>query len=84
MLMQLKATLAALADTQINRRLNAMAWYCSGATNNELIENLSKEGLIKNERVKRAMMAVSRDSSTQPPHNHTLHPISATHRISIT
>ncbi|KAL2785723.1 protein-L-isoaspartate O-methyltransferase [Aspergillus keveii] len=60
MLMQLKATLAALADTQINRRLNAMAWYCSGATNNELIENLSKEGLIKNERVKRAMMAVDR------------------------
>jgi hypothetical protein len=28
--------------------------------------------LIKNERVKRAMMAVSRDSSTQPPHNHPI------------
>ncbi|KAL4882315.1 protein-L-isoaspartate O-methyltransferase [Aspergillus karnatakaensis] len=37
-----------------------MAWYCSGSTNNELIENLSREGLIKDERVKRAMMAVDR------------------------
>ncbi|RDW87208.1 protein-L-isoaspartate O-methyltransferase [Aspergillus mulundensis] len=37
-----------------------MAWYCSGSTNNELIENLFKEGLIKDERVKQAMMAVDR------------------------
>ncbi|KAL2862903.1 protein-L-isoaspartate O-methyltransferase [Aspergillus lucknowensis] len=37
-----------------------MAWYCSGSSNNELIENLSRGGLIKNERVKRAMMAVDR------------------------
>ncbi|KAL4783971.1 protein-L-isoaspartate O-methyltransferase [Aspergillus varians] len=37
-----------------------MAWYCSGSSNNELIENLCREGLIKNERVKRAMMAVDR------------------------
>ncbi|KAL6233483.1 hypothetical protein BDW75DRAFT_231913 [Aspergillus navahoensis] len=37
-----------------------MAWYCSGSTNNELIENLCREGLIKNERVKQAMMAVDR------------------------
>ncbi|OJJ00992.1 hypothetical protein ASPVEDRAFT_129194 [Aspergillus versicolor CBS 583.65] len=37
-----------------------MAWYCSGSSNNELIENLFREGLIKNERVKRAMMAVDR------------------------
>ena len=36
-----------------------MAWYCSGTTNAELIENLSKEGLIKNDRVKKAMMGVS-------------------------
>ncbi|KAL4864952.1 hypothetical protein BDV12DRAFT_175328 [Aspergillus spectabilis] len=42
------------------RILNTMAWYCSGSSNNELIENLSREGLIKNERVKRAMMAVDR------------------------
>ncbi|KAL4805243.1 protein-L-isoaspartate O-methyltransferase [Aspergillus unguis] len=37
-----------------------MAWSCSGTTNTELIENLSKAGLIKDERVKRAMMAVDR------------------------
>ncbi|KAL3428940.1 protein-L-isoaspartate O-methyltransferase [Aspergillus tetrazonus] len=37
-----------------------MAWYCSGSTNSELIENLCREGLIKNERVKQAMMAVDR------------------------
>ncbi|KAL3469027.1 protein-L-isoaspartate O-methyltransferase [Aspergillus californicus] len=39
---------------------NTMAWYCSGMTNDELIENLYREGLIKNERVKRAMIAVDR------------------------
>ncbi|PYH95198.1 protein-L-isoaspartate O-methyltransferase [Aspergillus ellipticus CBS 707.79] len=37
-----------------------MAWYCSGSTNSELIENLSKTGLIKNERVKKAMLGVDR------------------------
>lgn len=35
-----------------------MAWYCSGSTNNELIENLFKVGLIKNQRVKEAMLGV--------------------------
>lgn len=36
-----------------------MAWYCSGSTNTELIENLFKAGLIHNERVKDAMIGVS-------------------------
>lgn len=36
-----------------------MAWRCSGSTNTELIENLCKAGLIKNERVKEAMLGVS-------------------------
>lgn len=36
----------------------AMAWYCSGSTNTELIENLFKAGLIENERVKEAMIGV--------------------------
>ena len=36
-----------------------MAWYCSGSTNNELVENLVKVELIKNERVKEAMLGVS-------------------------
>ncbi|EAW09138.1 protein-L-isoaspartate O-methyltransferase [Aspergillus clavatus NRRL 1] len=37
-----------------------MAWYCSGTTNAELVENLYNEGLIKNDRVKKAMMGVDR------------------------
>ncbi|KAI9373211.1 protein-L-isoaspartate O-methyltransferase [Aspergillus egyptiacus] len=61
MLKHLTNTVAAIPATkQITRRLSTMAWYCSGRTNNELIENLSREGLIRNERVKRAMMAVDR------------------------
>lgn len=36
-----------------------MAWYCSGSTNAELVENLFKVELIKNERVKEAMLGVS-------------------------
>lgn len=36
-----------------------MAWYCSGSTNTELIENLFKAGLIHNARVKDAMIGVS-------------------------
>ncbi|KAL5332685.1 protein-L-isoaspartate O-methyltransferase [Aspergillus crustosus] len=39
---------------------NTMAWYCSGSSNIELIENLCREGLIKNDRVKQAMIAVDR------------------------
>ncbi|KAH8688876.1 protein-L-isoaspartate O-methyltransferase [Talaromyces proteolyticus] len=38
-----------------------MAWFCSGTTNAELINNLWNAGLIKNERVKRAMLGVDRD-----------------------
>ncbi|OGE54283.1 hypothetical protein PENARI_c006G08219 [Penicillium arizonense] len=37
-----------------------MAWYCSGSTNAELIENLFKAELIQNERVKEAMIGVDR------------------------
>jgi hypothetical protein len=40
-------------------RAFTMAWYCSGSTNTELIENLFKTGLIQNERVKEAMIGVS-------------------------
>jgi protein-L-isoaspartate(D-aspartate) O-methyltransferase len=43
-----------------------MAWYCSGSTNAELIENLSKAGLIENERVKEAMTGVSNDECSGP------------------
>jgi protein-L-isoaspartate(D-aspartate) O-methyltransferase len=37
----------------------SMAWYCSGSTNAELVENLFRTGLVKNERVKKAMLGVS-------------------------
>jgi hypothetical protein len=36
-----------------------MAWFCSGTTNTELIENLWSSELIKIARVKQAMLAVS-------------------------
>lgn len=42
------------------KRAMSMAWRCSGTSNTELIENLSRSGLIKNERVKQAMLGVSR------------------------
>ncbi|CAG8941921.1 unnamed protein product [Penicillium salamii] len=42
------------------RLTRKMAWYCSGSTNTELIENLFREGLIENERVKEAMIGVDR------------------------
>lgn len=41
-----------------------MAWYCSGSTNTELVENLFKVDLIKNDRVKEAMLGVSRKESS--------------------
>ncbi|PYH63926.1 protein-L-isoaspartate O-methyltransferase [Aspergillus vadensis CBS 113365] len=42
------------------QRSLSMAWYCSGSTNSELIANLIKTGLIKDERVKNAMLGVDR------------------------
>ncbi|KAJ5152850.1 uncharacterized protein N7482_009328 [Penicillium canariense] len=41
-------------------RTFSMAWYCSGSTNTELIENLVQAGLIKHPRVKDAMIGVDR------------------------
>jgi len=38
-----------------------MAWRCSGNTNEELVNNMAKNGLIEDERVKRAMLGVSGD-----------------------
>lgn len=38
-----------------------MAWRSSGATNEALIENLSQNGLIHSERVKKAMLGVCED-----------------------
>ncbi|KAF2429595.1 protein-L-isoaspartate O-methyltransferase [Tothia fuscella] len=38
-----------------------MAWRSSGATNEELVNNLHKNGVIKNDRVRQAMLGVDRD-----------------------
>ncbi|GAB7352093.1 hypothetical protein MBLNU459_g2593t1 [Dothideomycetes sp. NU459] len=37
-----------------------MAWRCSGSTNEELIQNMYRNGLIKSDRVKEAMLGVDR------------------------
>lgn len=46
----------------------SMAWYCSGSTNAELVDNLFKAGLVKNERVKEAMLGVSGSLNFLTPH----------------
>ncbi|KAJ5738262.1 Protein-L-isoaspartate(D-aspartate) O-methyltransferase [Penicillium malachiteum] len=58
--MQLLNRLTKLFQSPRQARSLTMAWYCSGSTNTELIENLFKVGLIKNERVKEAMLGVDR------------------------
>lgn len=40
------------------RKSFSMAWRSSGATNEALIENLARNGLISSERVKKAMLGV--------------------------
>lgn len=41
-----------------------MAWRSSGATHRELIENLARNGLIKDQRIKNAMLQVDRADFT--------------------
>lgn len=41
-----------------------MAWRSSGSTHQELIENLYRNGLIKDERIKNAMLQVDRADFT--------------------
>jgi hypothetical protein len=50
-----------------------MAWFCSGTTNTELIENLWSSELIKIARVKRAMLAVSIFASLYRVTPHHIH-----------
>jgi protein-L-isoaspartate(D-aspartate) O-methyltransferase len=40
-----------------------MAWRSSGATNEDLVNNLHRNGVIKDERVRQAMLGVSRHCS---------------------
>ena len=44
--------------SQVARRSMSMAWRSSGASNEALVENLAKHGLIYSPRVKQAMMGV--------------------------
>lgn len=37
-----------------------MAWTCSGFTNDELVDNLYSAGIIKSERIRKAMKATDR------------------------
>lgn len=58
---------------RIFSRTSSMAWYCSGSTNTELVENLFKGGLIKDSRVKDAMLGVrftSHQSHSSLPSHH--------------
>jgi protein-L-isoaspartate(D-aspartate) O-methyltransferase len=41
-----------------------MAWRSSGRSHRELIENLFKNGLIKDQRIKEAMLSVDRADFT--------------------
>jgi protein-L-isoaspartate(D-aspartate) O-methyltransferase len=41
-----------------------MAWRSSGGSHRELIENLFKNGLIKDQRIKQAMLSVDRADFT--------------------
>ncbi len=41
-----------------------MAWRSSGASHRELIENLFKNGLIKDQRIKEAMLSIDRADFT--------------------
>jgi protein-L-isoaspartate O-methyltransferase len=41
-----------------------MAWRSSGGSHRELIENLFKNGLIKDQRIKEAMLSVDRADFT--------------------
>lgn len=42
-----------------------MAWRSSGSTHRELIENLYKNGLIKDQRIREAMLQVDRSDFTE-------------------
>ena len=43
----------------VSARLS-MAWRCSGNTNNELVDNLHENGIIKSQRIVEAMKATDR------------------------
>jgi len=44
-----------------------MAWRSSGSSNQSLIDNLEKNGLIETKRVKDAMLSTARTSPRETP-----------------
>jgi len=55
------------AGKQTSQSISRMAWRSSGATNADLIHNLERHGLIKDERVKKAMLSVRKHSFSDSP-----------------
>jgi hypothetical protein len=51
-------------SSQITAFNENMAWRSSGGSHRELIENLWKNGLIKDKRIKEAMLSVDRADFT--------------------
>lgn len=50
-------------------RAHSMAWRSSGDSNESLITNLARNGLIKSDRVKEAMLKVSGHTTSNTYHN---------------
>jgi len=59
-----------------------MAWRCSGASNEELIQNLARAHLITNTAVKTAMLAVDRGHFSKYKPYEVRYPIFALFAIS--
>jgi hypothetical protein len=57
---EIEKSISSNITNRVFKRAISMAWRCSGTSNKELIENLSRSGLIKNEKVKQAMLGVSK------------------------
>lgn len=63
--------------------INNMAWRSSGSSNDDLVEQLWRNGLITDERVKEAFRKVScHRIASLPDFSHTL-PLSSAHPLSL-
>lgn len=57
-------SIISLRGLSLSKFHTQMAWQSSGSSNQELIENLFKNGLITDERIKNAMLKVDRGDFT--------------------
>lgn len=58
-------TLSAASSSFFNN--SAMAWRCSALSNDGLVDNLARAGLVQSQRVARAMRATDRTHFLTPP-----------------